>query len=280
MKQNKYLNSIDKDIVKFFSLHFIIIFSVISANIISDTILSAFLYLLSIFLCFSSFYLFYKICIKLIKKTQDEVELEVLSTQKQIQNEHFFAIEANKQNLLKIQNTIYNDMNNDIDINSDKTRELIDKYINELRITYCQNKVVDAILYHKKALAQAKKIKIDIQASIPQDLNIEHIDLMFIFNNLLDNAIEACSFLPENERFIQMTALIKTNFLLVKIINAKSNEAKIKDDTSFTTKANTKEHGLGLQIINKVCQKYNGNFSIDDKVSTVEVKVMLECKAN
>lgn len=66
------------------------------------------------------------------------------------------------------------------------------------------NKMADAILNSKLSIATEKKIKVKAEAHIPVSLTISELDLCIVISNLIDNAIEACTPLPENERLIRI----------------------------------------------------------------------------
>lgn len=54
------------------------------------------------------------------------------------------------------------------------------------------NRVVDALLYQKRKLAEQKNILWECGVQIPKKCSIDEFDLCVLFGNILDNAIEAC----------------------------------------------------------------------------------------
>lgn len=63
------------------------------------------------------------------------------------------------------------------------------------------NVMVDAILNSKLTLMRERRIKVDATAAVPRELAIPDIELSVLIGNLMDNAMEACMKLPEEQRF-------------------------------------------------------------------------------
>lgn len=71
------------------------------------------------------------------------------------------------------------------------------------------NDYADALLSVKCAKAEDKTIALSIDMTIPSHDFIEPVDLCCILSNAFDNAIAACSSLPEEKRWITATAFTK-----------------------------------------------------------------------
>lgn len=71
-------------------------------------------------------------------------------------------------------------------------------------IVYCQNYAVNLLLLYFAQQAQNNDIVFSVYADIPAELNIPEIDISVLLGNLLENAIEACTAQPENNRHIIM----------------------------------------------------------------------------
>ena len=90
--------------------------------------------------------------------------------------------------------------------------EEIDRYLDLLdhdltnveTVVKTGNPMTDAILNSKLSLAVEKKIRVEAEAKIPVYLSVSEVDLTIIIGNLLDNAIEATSELPEEDRLIRL----------------------------------------------------------------------------
>ena len=85
-------------------------------------------------------------------------------------------------------------------------------------------------------------------------------DMVVLFSNLLDNAIEACEKVDGN-RVIRVSVVLKRS-LLFSIRNT-TLPVKIKNDTIQTTKPNASLHGFGLSNIKLILNKYHADFVMD-----------------
>ena len=77
-----------------------------------------------------------------------------------------------------------------------------------------------------------------------QELPFDAVDLCAVFANGLDNAIEACDKVREQNRFIKMTAKTEKGLLALKITNAFAGNLETKHGLPTTTKK-SKDHGFG-----------------------------------
>lgn len=96
-------------------------------------------------------------------------------------------------------------------------------------------------------------------------------DIFSLFENALDNAINACLSLEDRkEAVIKMKMLKKSNQVFVMISNTYNK--KISPKKYYSTARATSDHGYGLHNIKKIVRKYNGTFHLDDKT---EFKIMI-----
>ncbi|MEE0510007.1 MAG: GHKL domain-containing protein [Peptococcaceae bacterium] len=128
------------------------------------------------------------------------------------------------------------------------------------------NNALDAILSTKKSLAESKGIVFNTEIRIQERLPLDAKDLCIIFGNALDNAIEACDRLPENaEKRIDLLLVQDAHSLFCTL----SNTAPANNDRRFTTsKADTINHGFGLQNIRDALANYGAEPSIEQEGET------------
>lgn len=139
--------------------------------------------------------------------------------------------------------------------------EEIDRYLNMLdedltnveTVIRTGNPMADAILNSKLSLAEERKIRVKAEAKIPVSLTVSEIDLCIVIGNLLDNAMEACMELPQEERLIRIYMEMKGNYLYLALTNTAAGRKK---QGFFTTKG--EGHGLGLSRVDSVVKKYGG----------------------
>lgn len=82
------------------------------------------------------------------------------------------------------------------------------------------NDAVDAILNQKKSEGTKKNIEMDMKVNIPEDINIQPLDLCTILGNALDNGIEANERIEDiNKRNISVTINTYKEYLFIEISN-------------------------------------------------------------
>lgn len=138
--------------------------------------------------------------------------------------------------------------------------------------SYSANPPVDTVLRVKLGMAKSEGIKVDAQVHIPKQLGMEHGDVGVLYGNLLDNAVEACRKIPEDERFIRVASRYLSGNLLLVVTNSKEGK---KNGRLVTTKKDDCGHGRGITSVRRVVEKYNGIVRFMDNGTTFEASVML-----
>ena len=122
--------------------------------------------------------------------------------------------------------------------------------------------VLDAIFNQKATIAQKSKIDLQFHFNNLHDVIIPACDLAVVIGNLMDNAIEACNSLPEENRFIEVRTLLDENFIFS--IRNRSLPVTIVDDRIETTKSDPELHGFGLINIESILSYYPDSFHTMD----------------
>ncbi len=160
----------------------------------------------------------------------------------------------------------------------DKLQEYVHSYSESIpdieRIRFCENRIVNNILFYFASIAKENGIDFQAQALIPQNFSIDEHDISILLGNLLENAIEACAEQQNSKRQIIINAKADEHTLLFTIDNSCENEIKKNKQGKFlTTKANGQ--GIGLTSVQKVVQQYNGIFSAEKRENMFCVSFML-----
>lgn len=137
---------------------------------------------------------------------------------------------------------------------------------------YSDNPIVDSVLRIKFGRAKARGIKVETSIRIPKQMQLDNGDIGVLYGNLVDNAVEACSKVPEGQRFVKIENKYQFGILLLIITNSKTGK---KNKSLKTTKKDNIRHGHGVQSVRKVVEKYNGTVSFTDKGDIFEVSAML-----
>lgn len=153
--------------------------------------------------------------------------------------------------------------------------ELNGKLLQNERIFYSNHKVLNAILSEKANEASEQKIKMDIYVEPFLRLgSISDGDLVAMFGNLLDNAIEAAAQCEDDKRKIIVRIYMENDgkICVVKLVNYFATP-RIQHKSGFvSTKKNRELHGIGIKSVEKTAKKYNGylQFLIEgEKILTI-----------
>ena len=134
------------------------------------------------------------------------------------------------------------------------------------QICKTKNRLLDVILNKYTDICREKNIKFETNILI-ENLNfISNYDISALFNNLLDNAVEATS--KSEIKFIHLDITNSLNsYHKITIINSSDIEPNGKNGNLITTKKNKVAHGFGTKSIRKVVKKHHGEMNWEyDKV--------------
>lgn len=138
------------------------------------------------------------------------------------------------------------------------------------------NKLLTVIINNGLIKAEQNNITIDLNID---DFNfplISDIDLTIMLSNILDNAIEAVSKLPENQRKILFIIKKKMNCFVIHVENKYKDVQKESDGKFTSTK---KGHiGIGLKNIKAAVEKYDGIFDVTVKEDSFVTSITIPYK--
>lgn len=117
--------------------------------------------------------------------------------------------------------------------------------------------LADVLLSQKQALAKSNEIQIKLELDDLSAFPLSDDDLVIVFSNLLDNAIEACKKIPEKDRrniLFKVRVEDGTGYLYIE--NTTQEAVTILNNRIITTsKQNTPLHGFGLKNVFCVLDK-------------------------
>lgn len=153
-------------------------------------------------------------------------------------------------------------------------RELTDDYNSVDIQVRTGNTMVDAILNSKLSVVKARDIRVDATADLPPDIPVSDVDLSVMIGNLLDNAMEACLKVPQEERFLRFYMSKVRDNLYIYVMNAADGSYRKGQGKYLSTKG-TDSHGYGLHRIDKVVKKYRGYLNRQDEGNVFATEVLL-----
>ncbi|MBQ5318302.1 MAG: GHKL domain-containing protein [Oscillospiraceae bacterium] len=224
-----------------------------------------------------AFYIFVKqYIIKLVDRRIERFQSELIEKQvREIQNmyrqvrgwRHDYR---NHINNMKIQLSQEN-----YDGLSDYLNELADDLDTVDTVIKTGNVMADAILNSKLNVAEKMNVQLNVKANVPEALPMSDVELCSVLGNMLDNAVEACGTLPEEERFMRVYIGKLKGQLYLSVQNSAGKVRKEKGSYLSTKEG---EHGYGLFRIDRVAKKYGGyvNRQNEEGIFATEIMIPLQ----
>lgn len=130
------------------------------------------------------------------------------------------------------------------------------------------NTLVDSILSYGMKKARDANVQLELKIWVDSRLAFPESDLFIIIGNTLDNAIEACAALAEQEERIVHINLNQKNHLLFYEIRNVYEQA-------FGKKAKGSIHGYGLRNVRTCVERNGGEMSVMDDKREFVVSIQL-----
>ena len=142
--------------------------------------------------------------------------------------------------------------------------------------TQTGSQIVDAVLSNKWQAAAEKDISFSAEMLWPKEVCVSDADLMSLFSNLLDNAIEYCEKLPEGQpREIRVSTVLQGKMLLIDVGNTYLGDVPPEIDARVTSKPDARLHGFGLGIVRRIAESYGGAVSAACSDGMLHLRVLL-----
>ncbi|MGY3664429.1 MAG: sensor histidine kinase [Roseburia sp. 1XD42-69] len=158
----------------------------------------------------------------------------------------------------------------------------MDETMQELEYKYVTGNAVTDVIINDKC-RRAEKAGIRFGADFRYGGEIPVFDMGIILNNLLDNAIEACEKLEPGKGYIRLSLKRKKQFLILYVENSFDGAVPVSKGSSLppTTKQSIlpgiiTEHGIGLENVRDIAERYFGGVNIKVKGDVFHVTVMLQ----
>ena len=199
---------------------------------------------------------------KLQGAAQTEAQLQTAEQQLNVQTDYYRQLQ---ENILSV-NQIRHDLNNQLTAayrlldqgQNEEVRRQLDLLRTSIRekvgARYCGNLIVDAVLDEKARKCREENIKLSLNAELPPRLSIENAHLCSAFSNLLDNGIQGVLASGAEEKVIELRTVVQKDCLVIRCQNTAAPPEK-KDHSDPL-----RPHGLGLGILNRLAEGYDGSF--------------------
>lgn len=221
----------------------------------------------------------------LIEQTARKAELEtanrLLNDQLDNQLKHYSALVDQYEDNRRIRHDIAHHMHTiQLLLESDRRQEAT-AYAGELmrqqehssQLGQCENPLVDAFLFSRIREARQAGIPVEASVVLPRRLPIANVDLVILFGNLMDNAVEACGQVASP--FIRLEAGLRKDYLVV----TETNPAPA-DDTRKKRRIPQLERGIGLHILTDLAGRYHGSCIQEVRDGQFTVSIALQLPEN
>ena len=128
---------------------------------------------------------------------------------------------------------------------------------------------MDAFLFGRVEEAKKQGISVKTNVVLPVELPVSNTDLVIVFGNIMDNAVEACAKI-ENPS-IELDARIDGSYLII----SETNPALPEPEGIKKRRIPELERGVGTQILDSVAKKHDGSCVIETKDGKFTVSVIL-----
>lgn len=149
-----------------------------------------------------------------------------------------------------------------------KSREylLAEKYIEKINSNWSEeidyintnNFMINSILNQKFKQAKKRGIPILFAMNDLRNVNIEDEDMVILLTNLLDNAIEACEKNSSSLGVIKVRFIDESGKIILSVRNPVNESIRYQGGKLETTKSKKADHGIGMENIQSVVDKYGG----------------------
>ncbi|MEH6949197.1 ATP-binding protein [Bacillus sp. JJ634] len=148
------------------------------------------------------------------------------------------------------------------------------------------NPGLSVLLEVKRLAAQNYNIETEFEIADDSFDRIKTTDLIKLLSNVVDNAIEATSELPENERFMHVACKVCDSKYVFEVSNTgpmitdKNREKIFKSGFSTKKVQEGKVRGQGLFIVKQLVTEYRGDISIQSNINETTVTLRIPIPRN
>ena len=140
----------------------------------------------------------------------------------------------------------------------------------EQTASFCENRVVNALLSVKSARFSDAGLKLESHCDVPQYLRIPGVELCSLFSNVLDNAYNAALQYPGENRTVTISSAVQGDVFTLQCMNPCQPED--------AQQSNRPGRGLGLEILRDLAERHNGTLEASrdgDRFTTI-VQLILQ----
>lgn len=154
-------------------------------------------------------------------------------------------------------------------------QKITGKVLHDMDLINTNHAMVNAVLNAKYQEAMKRGIVVVYKVSDMSKLRIDSQDMVLLLSNLLNNAIEACDKCL-GAKSIKLKLVLEDANLILSVKNTYNGHINYKNGVIQTTKKrDSKNHGIGIQNIIQVVEKYKGYYVIEPKKEQFYISIMI-----
>lgn len=224
---------------------------------------------------------FFYLYVQVVEKYEVELQNQSLAQQNKAYHQQALVIHAAENNIRSLQHDFKNHLIALKEVSNTKSEKFRD-YVQVLegKLTFnaeyvmTGNKMLDGLINYKLQVMYDMGVEIDLNIKIPDDINIHDFDVVVILGNLLDNAIRSLQ--EQDNGIFQMKFLYNRGTFYLQLRNSYAGILRKKGNTFFSTKKESSEpHGIGLNNVKRIVEKYNGNLTINVEKNFFDVEILM-----
>ena len=145
--------------------------------------------------------------------------------------------------------------------------------IPQISRVYCENPAVNAAVCHYAGLAEKSGVPAEITLDIPDNLNIDALEISMVVSNLMENALQACASLIDGTAPYFRFTCHNVGRLLFEMENP-CPDSTLLDEKGYPL-VFKEGHGIGTKSVIAFAKKYDGEllYKIENGIFRVRLLV-------
>ena len=208
---------------------------------------------------------------KILESYNNEIkQREEEKLYQELMNRQYTLIEERNKKFQELEHDIDKHLNNIINLIKDGEIKVAEEYILQIKTKLeafkgpyiFKNKVLQVIVNELYSRCYRMNVNLNLNVCDLEIHFIEAYDLTVILGNLIENALEACSRINKNDRFINFKLFEYRNYLIISIEN--SFDVFSHKKVEWKTVSSKDGHSpIGLNNVQSIIYKYDGEMKIE-----------------
>lgn len=214
-------------------------------------------------------------------------EKEHMETQIQMQKKHYSELASQIEKIRTMRHDIRHHLTQLSVLLKDRNTEAAVQYLEKVThststsapLTFCEAYYVDVLLRYYYSCAEDLHIPMTVHANVPTEPGVPEEDLCVILGNILENAFDASTPVPQNQRRITVAMICQEGTVCIEVKNTFKGEL-VPDGKSFYSSKEKGRHGIGLSSVRSMAEKYSGDVWLNTEpgengVNVFSIQVLL-----